>query len=200
MYISQEGYFLQQTPKSRRLDSIEVFSPHMKSDRASLVCGIPATRSFGDLGPSFSFRVWTPLHRPADGEGEHRFMGGFSEPDPQVGLITSAHLPLAELSHMATLTARDAGQYSHAVCPGGKGSRVWGDRIQPVLSSPGLSDGPIFLEFRDTALSAKQQKRAFPPSEFPHDFLSVSTIPGHRGTNGLCSPADPALTAAFPGW
>lgn len=75
--------------------------------------------------PSFSFRGWTPLHRPADGEEEQRLVGGLFEPDPEVGLIISAHMPLAELSHMATLTARDAGKYSQAVCPGGKGSRVW---------------------------------------------------------------------------
>lgn len=45
------------------------------------------------------------------------------EPGEEEGLIPSAHMPLAKLSHMATLTARDAGKYSQAVCPGGKGKK-----------------------------------------------------------------------------
>ena len=81
----------------------------------------------------------------------------FYELGQEEGLITSAHVPLTELSHMTTLTARDAGKYSQAVCPGGRGSG-FGEHSKPSSSGanfPGPSNGPASLKFLDTAHSAK---------------------------------------------
>lgn len=94
----------------------------------------------------------------ADSKGEWSLVQGLFEPGQDEGLITSFHLPLAELSHMATLTARDAGKYSQAVCPGGKQSGFGASLVHLVLSSPGPSTGPIFLEFLDTAHSVETTK------------------------------------------
>lgn len=94
----------------------------------------------------------------ADGKGEWSLVQGLFEPGQDEGLITSSLLPLAELSHMATLTARDAGKYSQAVCPGGKQSGFGESLVHLVLSSPGPSTGPTFLEFLDTAHSVKTTK------------------------------------------
>jgi len=53
------------------------------------------------------------------------------------GLITSAHVPLAELSHMTALTAKDAGKYSHAVYPGRRGSGFGEYLVHLVPNFPG---------------------------------------------------------------
>lgn len=105
-------------------------------------------------------------------------------------LITSAHVPLAELSHMTTLTARDAGKCNQAVCPGGRGSG-FGEHFKPSSSGanfPGPSNGPASLKFLGTAHSAKTtitKKRLLCPCCI--FIISSVCIPfrGHLGTSGL---------------
>lgn len=96
-----------------------------------------------------SSRPWTPVHHSADGEREWKPVGELYEPGQAEGLTTSVHVSLVELSHMAILTARDAGKYSQDLCPGRRGN-AFGEylvHLDLVMNSLGPSNGPAFLEF-----------------------------------------------------
>lgn len=86
-----------------------------------LVWGLlPSTGSFRDPGsflltapPSSGTR--TAPQPPADGGREHKLVRGLHEPGQEARRLASVRLPLVELSHVATLPARDAGKHSQAV-------------------------------------------------------------------------------------
>ena len=61
----------------------------------------------------------------------------------EVGLLASVRLPLAELSHMATLTTGDAGKYSQAVCLGERGSGYGEHLVHVVRTSLDSQMGPL---------------------------------------------------------
>lgn len=141
----------------------------MKSDWAFLVCGdLPSMWSFKDpscfllMAPTSS-RTRSPIHHPEDGKREWKLAGGLHELGQKQGLIAPAHVPLAEPSHKTALTAKDAGKYSQAVCPGRRGSGFGEYLVHLVPNFPGPSNGSASPEeFLDTACSAKNnQKKDF---------------------------------------
>lgn len=141
----------------------------MKSDWALLVCGdLPSMGSFKDpscfllMSPASS-RTRSPIHHPEDGKREWKLVGGLHELGQKQGLIAPAHVPLAEPSHKTARTAKDAGKYSQAVCPGIRGSGFGEYLVHLVPNFPGPSNGSASREeFLDTACSAKNnQKKDF---------------------------------------
>lgn len=138
-----------------------------------------------------SSRTRSPIHHPEDGEREWKLVGGLHELGQKQGLITSAHVPLAELSHMTTLTAKDAGKYSQAVYPGRRGSGSGEYLVHLVPKFPGPSDGSASPEeFLDTACSTKNnQKKDF-------SALAASLIPQCT----VCSMDILAQVAFAPFW
>ena len=141
----------------------------MKSDWAFLVCGDrPSMWSFKDpscfllMAPTSS-RTRSPIHHPEDGKREWKLAGGLHELGQKQGLIAPAHVPLAEPSHKTALTAKDAGKYSQAVCPGRRGSGFGEYLVHLVPNFPGPSNRSASQEeFLDTACSAKNnQKKDF---------------------------------------
>lgn len=115
-------------------------------------------------------------------------MGGLTESGQEERLITSAHLPLVQLSHVATLTARDAGKYSQAVRTGRRGSGFGEHLAHPVLCSPGPSNRPTFLEFLGTTHCQNNKKRTLLPWGHLHYFLTVNTIPWASWHKWPCCP------------